>query len=251
MMKVIYDLGANNGDDLPYYLQKSDLVVAVEANPALCDLLRSRFSRAIDAGRLSVENCVIDVGQSSSSVPFFIHKSNHVLSQFPRPAPEYLNQYAEVHLPSCSIFDLIEKYGEPFYVKIDIEHYDSVILKALFEHGVKPPYISAESHKIDVFALMLACGDYRAFKLVDGASVPSVYGNAKIQTPEGERIHAFPTHSAGPFGNDIRGPWMTPDNFFRLLAFAGLGWKDIHASKFDQPDPSYSPKPQIQISVKF
>jgi hypothetical protein len=32
-MKIIYDLGANNGDDIPYYLLKADTVVAVEANP--------------------------------------------------------------------------------------------------------------------------------------------------------------------------------------------------------------------------
>ena len=33
--KVIYDIGSNNGDDIPYYLMKCDKVVAVEANPLL------------------------------------------------------------------------------------------------------------------------------------------------------------------------------------------------------------------------
>jgi hypothetical protein len=35
--KVIHDIGANNGDDIPYYLKKADIVVAVEADPVLCD----------------------------------------------------------------------------------------------------------------------------------------------------------------------------------------------------------------------
>jgi hypothetical protein len=63
--------------------------------------------------------------------------------------------------------------------------------------------------------------------------------------------HSFPHHSGGPFGNDIDGPWMTPESFFRLLAFAGLGWKDIHASKVDAPNPSYVPQPQVHFSIKF
>ena len=34
-MKIIYDIGANNGDDIGYYLKKADQVIAVEANPDL------------------------------------------------------------------------------------------------------------------------------------------------------------------------------------------------------------------------
>lgn len=33
--RVIYDFGSKNGDDIPYYLEKPDLDVAVEANPIL------------------------------------------------------------------------------------------------------------------------------------------------------------------------------------------------------------------------
>jgi len=61
--KVIYDIGANNGDDIPYYLQKADVVVAVEANPDLCKQLRERFVESIECGRLVVENCVVTARQ--------------------------------------------------------------------------------------------------------------------------------------------------------------------------------------------
>ena len=46
MKKVIYDFGANNGVDIPYYLLKADLVIAVEANPKLCAQIQDRFSNA-------------------------------------------------------------------------------------------------------------------------------------------------------------------------------------------------------------
>ncbi len=40
---IIYDLGANNGDDIPYYLRKADKVIAVEANPILSQEIEDRF----------------------------------------------------------------------------------------------------------------------------------------------------------------------------------------------------------------
>ncbi len=80
--KIIYDFGSNNGDDIPYYLMKSEFVVAVEANPLLCSGIKARFGDAINNGSLVVENCVLDVAKSSDQVTFYIHKENHVLSQF-------------------------------------------------------------------------------------------------------------------------------------------------------------------------
>ncbi len=44
---LIYDLGSHNGQDSEFYLKKGFIVVAVEANPTLCDGLKLRFSREI------------------------------------------------------------------------------------------------------------------------------------------------------------------------------------------------------------
>jgi hypothetical protein len=35
--------------------------------------------------------------------------------------------------------------------------------------------------------------------------------------------------SAGPFGEDIPGEWVSADAIFVHLKRYGLGWKDIHA----------------------
>jgi len=233
--KVVYDLGANNGDDIPYYLLKSDVVVAVEANPTLCELINVKFKAEIQAGRLVVENCVVTDETESSVADFYIHKSNHVLSQLPQPAPADLMMFKKVVLPAKAITELIDSHGNPYYIKIDIEHYDAQILRALFSAGVFPPFISAELHSIDVFALLVAQGGYNAFKLVDGGSVSRVYSNRLI-TCENEQKQvklSFPFHAAGPFGNDVDGVWMTADNFLRVLALEGLGWKDIHATNLE------------------
>ena len=48
MKKIIYDIGSNNGDDISYYLLKSDLVIAIEANPKLCDLIQKKIIQLLN-----------------------------------------------------------------------------------------------------------------------------------------------------------------------------------------------------------
>jgi FkbM family methyltransferase len=232
-MRVIYDVGSNNGDDIPYYLHKADLVVAIEANPALAEGIRRRFPNAINAGNLVVENIVITVADGDQNVPFYLHKSRHFLSQFGRPADNILEQFDEIYLPSKSLMKILSTYGSPLYIKIDVEGYDQKLLEELFRNRVFPAYLSAESHSIEVFAQFVANGGYTAFKLVDGASIPVVYNAHPVSGVKGVVEHSFPFHSAGPFGNDIIGPWERPETFFYTLAQAGLGWKDIHVSNVD------------------
>jgi hypothetical protein len=97
---------------------------------------------------------------------------------------------------------------------------------------------------MDVFLTLTGQGGYKAFKLVDGSSVSRVYADRSIESQSTQKHHrySFPYHSAGPFGNDIDGEWMTSDNFFRLLAFEELGWKDIHATNTEDPNPSAQPR---------
>lgn len=231
--RVIYDLGSNNGDDIPYYLKKSELTVAVEANPILAKAIESRFQQEIDAGRLVVESKVLTPATELGEVPFYVHKTDDVQSQFPRPDDP--SQFERIVLPACSVSDLIARYGPPHYVKIDIEHFDEAILRALFQAGIFPPFISSESHSIGIFAVLVAIGRYDSFKLVDGYSVAEVYADVPIEGEDGEERYSFPYHSAGPFGDDIRGPWLDAAAFFRVLAIERLGWKDIHATNLRRP----------------
>ncbi len=234
--KIIYDFGANNGDDIPYYLKKAELVVAVEANPSLCQKIEERFCSAIQEGRLRVENCVLVGDGNAPEVYFYLHKRNHVLGQFPQPDENVIENYTKVLLPSKSVMQILDKHGAPYYIKIDIEHYEEVILKELFRHHVRPPFISAESHSSQVFALLVGMGEYSAFKLVDGATVAKKYKNYAICVGGGQEIYSFPHQSAGPFGEDILGEWMDADDLFHRLAAKKLGWKDIHATNLVQLD---------------
>jgi FkbM family methyltransferase len=213
-MKIIYDFGANNGCNIEYYLKKCDLVVAVEANTTLVEQIKEKFPEEISKNRLIVINCVLNKNICIEDVSFYIHNSNSVCSQFIKP--ENVNEFTEVNLPSRRASDIVKDFGMPYYIKIDIENYDQEILYDLFENDIFPTYISAESHNIDIFSALLSLGKYKYFNLVDGNSVNGVY--------------SFPTHSAGPFGDDLKTEWMKKNDFFYFLAKSGLGWKDIHAT---------------------
>lgn len=245
--KIIYDFGANNGDDIPYYLKKADLVIAVEANPALCRQIEERFSAPIEEGRLRVENCVLVTQGNDPKVYFYLHKRHHVLGQFPLPDENVRGDYDKVLLPSQPVLEILRKHGNPYYIKIDIEHYDEAILKELFRNGARPPYISAEAASIQIFALLAGMGEYSAFKLVDGATVGKTYKSHFIAVDGGRERYSFPSHSAGPFGDDIPGEWMNADDLFHVLAAKGLGWKDIHATTTVQLDPGSQIEKRRQV----
>ena len=53
---MIMDVGMCGGSDTDYYLRKGYHVVAIDADPSLCEHARTRFSDAITAGRLTIVN---------------------------------------------------------------------------------------------------------------------------------------------------------------------------------------------------
>jgi predicted RNA methylase len=50
MKRIIYDLGSNDGSNIPYYLKKADFVIAVEANPLLVEVTKKNFYQEIKIG---------------------------------------------------------------------------------------------------------------------------------------------------------------------------------------------------------
>jgi len=112
-LKIIYDFGSNNGDDILYYLQKSDMVVAIEANPVLIEQIKARLAQDIANRRLIVEHCILTDGNDSETVSFYVHKQNHVLSQFPRPDTSRLADFDEIKVVSRNVIDIINQYGTP------------------------------------------------------------------------------------------------------------------------------------------
>ena len=221
--KIVYDFGANNGDNIPYYLLRFDKVVAVEANQELAKQISERFSDHVISGRVTVENCI--VSDAPGFLNFYLHKTNNVLSQLPKPKD--IENFTEIQIESKTPSSIIKKHGDPEYIKIDVEHTDSKILKNLFANNIFPKYISAESHDILIFSLLVSSEKYSFYKILDGQSIHDVYKDKNING----KNYTFPFHSAGPMFEDIESIELNSEELFYELARQGLGWKDIHAKR--------------------
>lgn len=229
---VIYDFGANIGATLPYYFHKANRVIAVEANPLLCDRLEKKYAREIGLGRLHVVRAAItnDQGrEEGAQVKFWLHKKHNVLSQFQRPELEKLQQFESIDVQARTAASIVEEFGSPVYIKVDVEGYDAEILKNLFQHSITPQYLSAEAHTPHVFELMREEG-YEGFKLMLGKMISVEYGATVYRDAEGQmRTHRFTNSSAGPYGEDVKGDWMSAKKFEPLLLSKRAKWKDVHA----------------------
>lgn len=228
---AIYDLGMHNGSDIPYYLKKGMHVVAVEANPSLIERAASRWNAETRDGRLKLINAAIVPADSANreQTAFYVNTRDSLLSQLHEPVGED-RDFKKITINCISASRLILENGHPHYVKIDLEGIDHEILSDLFGKKIFPDYISAEYHTVRVFCQMAAAG-YDRFKLLEGASVGRIYRDAQVMTPSGREQFSFTPHSAGPFGEDLLGPWLDVDAFFFTLANNRTGWKDIHAMR--------------------
>lgn len=236
MSKIIYDLGANHGNNLPYYFEKADKVVAVEANPVLARKIEQRFQSEIDTGQLTVVNRVLTKDDCAEEVVFYVHKKFDELSTFKKPNVSSLQVYTPQKLPSIDVKTLIKTYGDPYFVKIDIEGYDHVILEALFDNEIRPPYLSVEYQSPRIFPLLMLKGRYQAFQLVEGYTIGWNPRKKHIHTIKGgKKLYKFNFHEAGPFGDDLEDKWRKAGYMQRLLGISGFGWKDIHVSQEHKP----------------
>jgi FkbM family methyltransferase len=75
---LIFDVGCNDGQDSDCYLKKGFRVVAVEANPALCEGLRERFADEIAQGRFILV-CEA-IAEEAGEVEFYVNEKENIRS---------------------------------------------------------------------------------------------------------------------------------------------------------------------------
>ncbi|NKB45052.1 MAG: FkbM family methyltransferase [Alphaproteobacteria bacterium] len=231
---VVFDLGMNNGDDTEYYLRKGFGVVAVEANPILCEAAEKRFEQSINDGRLSIVNAAIweRVGETS----FFINTDNdHWSSLDTGWAGRESSNYQEIKVKCVTLDELFNQYDVPHYLKIDVEGVDHIVLEQLQNPKVLPAYVSVEDCRFGFryMKTLAACG-YKKFKLSDQSIV-----NQLTDSTTGQ---AFPAGSSGPFGDDLPGEWLSYVEMVELYSTTvrdksgnrlapRTHWWDIHCTK--------------------
>ncbi len=232
--RMVMDLGMNNGDDTAYYLAKGFEVVALEANPALAAVGRTRFAEEIAAGRLRLEEAAI--WSSAGTVTFHVNEANdHWSSIEPGWAGREDTPTRAVEMPAVTLEMLFARHGVPHYLKIDVEGVDAIVLDQLRDLPSKPAFVSVEDCRFGFhYIAALAEAGYVSFALVDQSQVPAMRDPALP--------YAFPKGSSGPWGDALPGPWQERVAFERLYETTVRDrkgnriaprshWFDIHARR--------------------
>ena len=132
---LVFDVGAHVGDRVASYRRLGARVIAVEPQP-LC----GRALTAIFAGDDDVTVVEAACGASAGSVTFFVNSANPTVSTVSEDfvaaadgADGWTGQVwdTEIAVPSVTLDDLIDRYGVPAFVKIDVEGYEHAVLAGL------------------------------------------------------------------------------------------------------------------------
>jgi FkbM family methyltransferase len=253
---LIFDVGANNGDDTAHYLSRGYRVVAIEANPVLADRLKDRFRDEV-GNRLTVLN--VGVWDEPGVLDFFVNEADDEHSSFVQEMGTRDGSPFHVEQVVCTTFNkILADYGVPYYLKVDIEKADIHCLTALQASDL-PVYLSVEAHRLDYLAILLTLG-YSRFKVVDqtGHNRQRPFDNEsmtgrlrglaewyrrRLHNRIGQ-LHSYAPGSSGPFGEETAGVWAD----FESVAYDWLhfyhgrrkrgtlnmhGWFDFHASRID------------------
>ncbi len=212
---LIYDVGAHQGEDTGFYLEKGFRVVAIEANPDLAKSLARKFAAEIASGQLTLVECAIAAAEGE--VAFFVNESASVWGT---TRPDWAERNRKMGATSRQITvaartfrSILAQYGIPHYLKVDVEGVDLDCIRALMTFAVRPNFVSIESNKVswqgllEEFDVLTALG-YAKFKLVDQRAVPMQRESSPAL--EGRTTgHVFQFGSSGLFGNDLPGTWLT------------------------------------------
>jgi FkbM family methyltransferase len=239
--RIIFDLGMNNGDDAAFYLERGYDVIALDANPALCDLAQRRFAAALRDGRLKILNAAIS--DRSGRMAFYVNLDNDHWSSLELGwAERNATRTKEISVRAVTLDDLFGEFGVPYYLKIDVEGVDQVVLDQLRGHATLPLYVSVEDCRFgfQYMETLSACG-YDRFKLLDQSTVPGM--------TDPVTGHGFPAGSSGPFGDDVPGDWRSYGDIVKLYGStvrdrAGnrvaprTQWWDIHSTHIGSQRPT-------------
>lgn len=215
---LIYDIGFNDGADTAFYLYRNYNVVAVDADPLLIEAGQKRFAKEISEGRFVLLNN--GIAPERGTLKFFVNTVNSEWSSFieglgSRRDPNYYS----IQVECITLADLMQKYGVPYYMKIDIEGYDDLVLPSLMQVDCKPKYISVEASNPKCLTHLIDIG-YNKFKLISQGKI----------TKQKNKDWIFTEGSSGNFAEQTPSRWLSAKTL--LQKFSKLpknDWFDIHA----------------------
>ncbi len=202
---LIFDVGVNKGEDTSLYLEKGFRVVGIEANPLLAHDLRATFADPIARGDLILLN--LGVWSERTKLTFYRNLDNDHWSSFdPVYGCRNNTRFETSEIECVTILELINDYGLPRFLKIDVEGADRLIVADLAKHQLQPPYVSVEEYGVQAIDNLHEVG-YEKFKFAaqrdkSWAVPPNPPLEGRFATRD------FSGWDSGLFGRELPGDWM-------------------------------------------
>lgn len=244
MSSWIFDFGSNLGQNLDYFLLKSDKVVAVEANPRLNVQVREKFQRQILDGKLYVEECLITssslIENAGRKQKFYVNKSDHLISSIHSPELKDMHNWYQLMIYSKTVDEIICNYvaadDDLLYCKFDLEGFDKLAVQDMFMKSLLPKYISLELNDPKGLDLLVASKHYNFFKLSFGSDIGKKLKRANIDGCNGLQEFSFEAHSSGPAFDDLATSVFTlrGAKLVRKFKYRLGNWTDVHATRSDR-----------------
>ena len=151
---LCFDIGANLGNRIDGFLNAGAKVVALEPQKFCCDYLKLRFGNKIELVNKAVG---AEPGESD-----LFESDSHTLTSL---SLEYIDTVGNTRFKKAkwkrsrkvevtTLKALIQRYGMPTFIKIDVEGYELEVLKGL---DCPIPFISFEYNTPEMKDLVFAC----------------------------------------------------------------------------------------------
>src|SRR3954471_20651301 len=143
---LVFDIGSNVGEKSRALLSLGATVVAVDPNTSCIDSMKESLGGSIASGRLHVECAAVGSAPGEIKLTMIDPLSGMYsgAAEFVRYAAGIGYAGADTASVRCVTLDqLIERYGQPNMIKIDVEGMDADVLKGLHQ---RPRSLSFEYH---------------------------------------------------------------------------------------------------------
>jgi hypothetical protein len=143
--------------------------------------------------------------------------------------------FASVEVDMITIADVVNRYGTPYFMKLDIEGMDRAVVESMSDLHIVPPLLSMESAAtspsatvgavLGEVALLRRLG-YCRFKLVDQRRVSGLAGR-ELRTEGLPVTYRYEAEASGPFGDEAPGHWhpgatIVPRMLYRMARHDAL-----------------------------
>lgn len=142
-LNLVFDIGAHVGDKTEFFLGCDAYVVCVEPQPACVATLKNRF-------RFRDEVVIVNRGLAAhpGKMKMLVCSNAPTISSFSKDWTQYsrfaLQNFVwdkEIEVEMTTLDELIKTYGQPQFIKIDVENFEYEVLCGLTQ---KIPCISFE-----------------------------------------------------------------------------------------------------------